>query len=108
MSEEQKGWIREQVEKAEWAEVKRPHELEADRYGAYLALSAGADPKGVSEAFGWMEEQQSRLSELTGPKLQLAIQTDDHPLPEQRFAVLSAIWGDAPSRQRIAGSGSPP
>lgn len=84
------------AENARWkAEFTRPQESEADRYGASLALAAGAKPEGMRQAFLWMKglEDAAHARNPTAAEAFRIALIHDHPHPGERFQDLRKIFG---------------
>lgn len=95
LGEEERAWVQEQARKARLGAYYRDQEAEADRVGALMALSAGAKPSGVRDAFDHMKRKESAWTsriptEAEKKRIEL---TRDHETPEARFEKLRRIYG---------------
>lgn len=98
LTERERKWMESQASKARgMGDFTKPQELEADRYGASLALAAGAKPGGMRQACTWMQGQEAahRARRPGAGERKLDELTRDHPEPEERFEILRGIYGPA-------------
>jgi hypothetical protein len=96
LSPAQQAWLQRQVTEARIGDIKKPHESEADREGALLALAAGAKPEGIRESFRWMVQGDAeRFVDVNVAEQRRLGQLDDHPKPQDRYSDLVKIYGPA-------------
>jgi len=96
LSPHQREWVKSQARKAEWmGGFVQAQESEADRDAAILALSAGAKPQGIRDAFVWMKGEEAPLARLPKAEQKRIELTRDHPEPEERFESLRKVYGKA-------------
>ncbi len=97
LGEDERAWVRTHARKARLGGYYREQELESDRFGTLLALSAGAKPDAVRKEFARMDkEEEAWESKLPNAAERKRIEiTRDHPEPAERFDALRKIYGNA-------------
>lgn len=89
------AYIRSGARKARMQELNYAQELEADRLGTLMALSAGAKADGVRAGFARMARDEAAWTtriptEAERKRVEI---TRDHPTPAARFETLRTIYG---------------